>query len=492
MKVLMVASEAVPFAKTGGLADVAGVLPKFLKKAGHDVRVVMPLYGSIDQEKYGIHPIPGAMGVWMGAIGELWCEVKESTLPGSDVPIYFIGFDQYYARPQLYNEPSGEGFLDNDNRFVFLSRAALQLCKKLHFSPDIVHCNDWHTAAVPIFLNTAYANDDVLRDTASLLTIHNMEYQGRYYSGLMNVLDIGWQHFTHLELEWQTQVNLLKGGLYHATLFNAVSHGYAGEIQTPQFGHGLEGVVRDRIDALRGVLNGIDYDEWNPSTDKYIPAHFDIGDMAGKAECKRALQQEMGLEVRDDRPIFGLVARLVDQKGIRLLAEIFEPLMQLDLQIALLGSGEAWAHDFFNVMAARYPGKFGCYLGYSNPLAHRIEAGADFFLMPSVFEPCGLNQLYSLRYGTLPIVHAVGGLNDTVDNFDEYNHTGTGFKYYDQNASAFYNTIGWALSTWYNRPDDIAMLRNNAMAKRFSWEQSTQDYLDIYKEAVYRKTGKSI
>ena len=492
MKILMVASEAVPFAKTGGLADVAGVLPKFLKKAGHDVRVVMPLYGSIDQQKFGIHPIPGAMGVWMGAIGELWCEVKESTLPNSDVPIYFIGFDQYYGRPQLYNEPNGDGFLDNDNRFVFLSRAALQLCKKLHFSPDIVHCNDWHTAAVPIFLNTAYAGDDVLRDTASLLTIHNMEYQGRYYSGLMDVLDIGWQHFNHLELEWQTQVNLLKGGLYHATLFNAVSHGYAAEIQTPQFGHGLEGVVRDRIDALRGVLNGIDYEEWNPATDKYIPAHFDIGDMAGKSECKRALQEEMGLEVREDRPIFGLVARLVDQKGIRLLAEIFEGLMQLDLQIALLGSGESWAHDFFNVMAARYPGKFGCYLGYSNPLAHRIEAGADFFLMPSVFEPCGLNQLYSLRYGTLPIVHAVGGLNDTVENFDEYNHTGTGFKYYDQNGGAFYNTIGWALSTWYNRPDDIHMLRNNAMSKRFSWEQSTQDYLDIYKEAIYRKTGKSL
>ena len=228
------------------------------------------------------------------------------------------------------------------------------------------------------------------------------------------------------------------------------------------------------------------------STDKYIPAHFDIGDMAGKAECKRALQEEMGLEVREDRPVFGLVARLVDQKGIRLLAEIFESLMQLDLQIALLGSGEAWAHDFFNTMAARYPGKFGCYLGYSNPLAHRIEAGADFFLMPSVFEPCGLNQLYSLRYGTLPIVHAVGGLNDTVENFDEYNHTGTGFKYYDQNAGAFYNTIGWALSTWYNRPDDIAMLRNNAMSRRFSWEQSTQDYLDIYREAIYRKTGKSL
>ena len=492
MKILMVASEAVPFAKTGGLADVAGVLPKFLKMAGHDVRVVIPLYGCISEHKYDLRPVPGAMGVWMGVIGELWCEVLESVLPGSDVPIYFLRYDQYFGRPQLYNEANGDGFLDNDNRFVFLSRAALQLCKKLHFSPDIIHCNDWHTAAVPIFLNTAYKYDDVLGHTASLLTIHNMEYQGRYYPGLMNVLDIGWEHFNYLELEWQNQVNLLKGGIYHANLFNAVSHGYAAEIQTPKFGHGLEGVVRDRIHALRGVLNGMDYTEWNPATDQYLPAHYDIDDMDGKAVCKHQLQEELGLQHDPHKPLFGLVARLVDQKGIRTLAAIFESLMHLDLQIALLGSGESWAHDFFNVMASRYPGKFACYLGYSNPLAHRIEAGSDFFLMPSVFEPCGLNQLYSLRYGTLPIVHAVGGLNDTVENFDEYNHTGTGFKYYDQTPDALYNTIGWALSTWYNRPQDIQIMRRNAMQKRFSWEQATQEYLKIYREAVYLKTGKSL
>ncbi len=491
MKILMVASEAVPFAKTGGLADVAGILPKFLRELGHDVRVVMPLYADIDQWKYHLEPIPGAMGVWMGALGELWCEVRESRLPNSDVPIYFIEYDRFFNRKGLYNEPDGQGFMDNDNRFVFLSRAALQVCKKLHFSPDIVHCNDWQTAAVPIFLNTAYAHDDVLGHSASLLTIHNMEYQGRYYAGLMDVLDIGWEHFTHLELEWQNQCNLLKGGIYHATLFNAVSHGYAEEIMTPKFGHGLEGVVQDRRDALRSVLNGIDYDEWNPSTDKYITAPYDVGDMFGKAVCKHALQEEMHLVPRDDVPLYGLVARLVDQKGIRLLAEIFESLMQLDLQIALLGSGEAWAQDFFNEMAWRYPGKFGCYIGYSNPLAHRIEAGSDFFLMPSVFEPCGLNQLYSLRYGTLPIVHAVGGLNDTIDNFDEYNHTGTGFKYYDHTPGALYDTIGWALNTWYHRPDDIDQMRQRAMEKRFSWQDSAKQYVDIYREAIWKKTGRS-
>ena len=492
MKILMVASEAVPYAKTGGLADVAGVLPKFLRQLGHDVRVVIPLYGSIDRWKYRMDDVPGAMGVWMGVMGELWCGIKESRLPNSDVPVYFIDYERFYARPQLYNEPNGQGFMDNDNRFVFLSRAALQLCKKLDFAPDIVHCNDWHTAAVPIFLNTVYRDDPFFSHTASLLTIHNMEYQGRYYSGLMDVLDIGWEHFNHLELEWQGQVNLLKGGIYHSTLFNAVSHGYAAEILTPQFGHGLEGVVQDRRDALRGVLNGIDYEEWNPAHDVYITAPYDKEQMAGKAVCKHALQEEMHLVPRSDVPLFGLVARLVDQKGIRLLAEVFESLMALDLQIALLGSGESWAHDFFNAMAAKYPGKFACYLGYSNPLAHRIEAGSDFFLMPSVFEPCGLNQLYSLRYGSLPIVHAVGGLNDTVENFDEYNHTGTGFKYNDQTPGAFYDTIGWALSTWYHRPDDIAGLRWRAMSQVFSWQGSASQYVDIYREAIWRRTGQSV
>ncbi|MFA5624338.1 MAG: glycogen synthase [Bradymonadales bacterium] len=483
MRVLMVASEAVPFAKTGGLADVAGILPKFLAQLGDDVRIVMPLYGVIDRERYGLKPIPGAMGVPMGVLGEHWCEVYESTLPNTKVPVYFIAHERYFGRKSLYNEANGEGFMDNDNRFVFLSRAALQLCKKLDFSPDIVHANDWHTAAVPIFLNTVYRHDSHLGGAASLLTIHNMEYQGRYYAGLMDVLGIGWEYYNHLGLEWNDKVNLLKGGIYHSTLFNAVSPGYAEEIKTERFGHGLEGVVRDKSWALRGVLNGMDYEEWNPADDEHIAAPYDVGDMDGKAECKRALQEELGLVQRSDVPLYGLVARLVDQKGIRLLAEVFEALMGLDLQIALLGSGESWAHDFFDAMARRYPGKFGLYLGYSNPLAHRIEAGSDFFLMPSVFEPCGLNQLFSLRYGSIPIVHAVGGLNDTVENFDAYHRKGTGFKYYDQTPSALYNTIGWSLYTYYNEADQIDELRERGMKKRFSWEDSARKYRELYEEA---------
>ncbi len=491
MNILMVASEAVPFAKTGGLADVAGVLPKFLKNAGHDVRVVIPCYGRIDREKYGLKPLPGAMGVPMGALGELWCEVFESTLPQSDVPVYFIAYDAFFARQGLYNWSNGEGFIDNDRRFVFFSKASLVLCKKIGFSPDIVHANDWHTAIVPVFLNTTFAHDPIFEHTASLLTIHNMEYQGRYYAGLMDILDIGWEHFNHLELEWNNAVNLLKGGIYHATLFNAVSHGYAEEIKTPQFGHSLDGVVRDRQEALRGVLNGIDYEVWNPRHDPLIAANYDDDDMSGKAVCKRALQARMGLPEREDLPVFGIVCRLVDQKGTRLLAEVFEHLMALDLQVVMLGSGEAWAHAFFSEMHQKYASKFGCVLGYDEALAHQIEAGSDFFLMPSVFEPCGLNQLYSLRYGAIPIVHAVGGLNDTVENFDEYWMCGTGFKYYDQTASAFYDTIGWALSTWYHRPDCIAQLRHDGMQRYFSWASSADQYIQLYREAILRKTGRS-
>lgn len=487
MKILMVAAEAVPFAKTGGLADVAGVLPKFLAQRGHDVRVVMPRYWQVPTDK--LTHVAGGLGVPMGIIGELWAGVYEGRLPGSDVPIYFLDFEQYFGRAGLYNDERGQGFLDNDNRFVFLARGALQLAKKLHFAPDIVHCNDWHTAAAPIFINTHYKWDPVIGPAASILTIHNMQYQGRFYSGLMKVLGLGWEHFTHLELEFEDEVNLLKGGMYHATLLNAVSPGYAREIQTPAFGHGLEGVAVDRSADLYGILNGCDYGEWNPEVDPLIPATYSDKDLSGKAICKAELQKRLGLPVRPDVPVFGWVSRLVHQKGPDILAAALDAILDLDVQIALLGSGEAWAHAHFPSVAARRP-NFGCHIGYSNELAHLIEAGSDFFLMPSRFEPCGLNQLYSLRYGTLPIVHAVGGLDDTVDNFDEDTLEGTGFKFWDLTPAALYNTIGWATHTYYNRPEAMKALIQRAMSQRFSWEDSAAEYEDLYRRAVARKRGQ--
>ena len=484
LKVLLLSSEAVPFAKSGGLADVCGILPKFLHRMGIDVRLVMPRYHGIDPAGNGLQPVGGPLGVPMGIIGEQWCAVLEGRLPGSTVPVYFIDHYDYFGRDSLYNDDQGRGFLDNDNRFVFFSRAALQLCRMLAWEPDVCHANDWQTAAATLFLNTHYAHDPLFRDTAGVLTIHNMQHQGTFYPGLMEVLGVGREHFTASELEWRGQVNLLKGGIYHSQQFSTVSRGYAREIQTSECGWGLEDCVREKSWALHGILNGMDYEEWNPASDRLIPANYDADDLGGKAICKAALQSRFGLPVNPDVPLIGLVGRLVEQKGVDLIAEALPMILALDVQVVLLGNGEPWTHFYFGDMKLAHPGKFNCHIGYCNELAHLIEAGADFFLMPSRFEPCGLNQMYSLRYGTIPIVRATGGLDDTVENFEEAGSTGTGFKFWAATARALFDTVGWALYTWYNRPDAIAALRRSGMAKRFTWEQAAQQYVDMYREAL--------
>lgn len=487
LKILMAASEAVPFAKEGGLADVVGALPRALAARGHDVRVVMPRYYKVDRERYGLKLIPGVLVVPMGVIGTMYCGVYEGRLPDSDVSVYFLEHEQLYGRGGGLYEVDNEGYLDNDNRFIFLSKAALELCKMLDFRPDVVHAHDWHTAAVPVLLTTLYRADPYVGAAASLLTIHNMQHQGTFYEGAMEVLGVGWEHFTFLGLEMDNQVNLLKGGLYHATLINTVSEGYAREIQTPEYGWGLEGVVRERVADLSGILNGVDYAEWSPEADPLIPANYTSDDLGGKKICKRELQRAMGLPERDDVPLIGMVSRLVKQKGIDVLAEAIPRILELDLQFVMLGAGEPWAHFYFGDIQAAYPDRFRCIIGYDNPLAHRIEAGADFFLMPSAFEPCGLNQMYSLRYGTLPIVRATGGLDDSVENFDERSHAGTGFKFWDLNAGALFDTVGWAVHTWYHRKDAMGALVRNAMARRFTWDESARGYEDLYAKAMIKR-----
>lgn len=488
LKILIVASEAVPYAKTGGLADVAGILPKFLAKRGHDVRVVMPRYYGVDKIKYDLKPVGGPLGVPMGVVGEQWCGVLEGRLPNSNVPVYFIDHEEYFGRDAIYNDESGQGFLDNDNRFVFLSRASMQLCKMLGFSPDIIHANDWQTAAVPLFLNTHYKNDPIFSHTASILTIHNMQYQGQFYEGVMDVLAVGWEHFTFVELEHHDQVNLLKGGIYNATLVNTVSDGYKNEIKTKEYGWELEGAILSRGDAVRGILNGIDYDEWNPATDKYLPANYDEHDLSGKAICKAKLQEQFGLP-QNDVPILGMVSRLVEQKGIDLVMQAIHHIMALDVQMIVLGEGDPIAHEFLKHTASQYPHKFACKIGYDNSLAHRIEAGADFFIMPSRFEPCGLNQMYSLRYGTPPIVRATGGLDDTIENLDEKTGHGTGFKFIDADGWALFNTVGWAVWIYYNRKEMLHGMRVEGMKKRFRWEDSAEGYEALYLEAVKIKNA---
>lgn len=486
LAILFPVSEAAPFAQEGGLGDVAGALPKALKALGHDVRVVLPRYHKIDRDQWGLNLLSGTLVVPMGIIGNLYCGVSEARLPGSDVPVYFLEHEGFFGREGLYGV-EGSGFLDNDNRFTFLSRASLEICKMLNFTPDVIHAHDWHTAAVPVLLTTLYRNDFFVGNAASVLSIHNMQYQGNFYPGLMDVLGIGWEHFTFLGLEMDNQVNLLKGGLYHATKLSTVSEGYAREIQTEAFGHGLDGVVRERSADLVGILNGVDYNEWNPETDHFIPHNYSADDLSGKAVCKQELQKYFGLPERPEVPLFGIVSRLVKQKGVDILAAAIHEILSLDLQVVLLGNGEPWAHFYFGDIAAMYPDRFRCFIGFSNPLAHQIEAGSDFFLMPSAFEPCGLNQMYSLRYGTLPVVRAVGGLNDSVENFNEQTGDGTGFTFHTYTAAALFNTVGWAVHTWYHRKDAVARLIQNAMAKRFTWDQSAARYEKLYYSAVEKR-----
>jgi len=461
-------------------------LSRTLSAWGHDVRVVLPCYDIIDRERHGLRPLV-TMDIPMGVLGRLPCQVLEGSIPGSDAMAYFIRYDPYYARRHLYGY-DGEGFTDNDRRYAMLSRAALELVRALGLTPDIIHVHDWQTAVIPVFLNTLYREDPSITNSASLLTIHNMLHQGVFEKSLMDILEIGWEHFHYRELEFFDRVNLLKGGIYHATLINTVSPTYVGEIQYPEFAYGIDGVLRDRFLDLYGILNGVDYDEWNPEEDPLIAANYSRDDLLGKRLCKRDLQRAIGLPERPDVPLFGLVSRLVKQKGIDILAEASHRILNLDVQIVLLGSGEPWSHSFFEELARSHPMKFACRIGFDNAMAHKIMAGADFFLLPSRFEPCGLTQMYSLCYGTLPIVRATGGLNDTVENFNEATLGGTGFKFYDLTAEALFNTIGWAVHTYYNNGQAMGVLIRRAMEKRFTWEESARKYEGLYRLAMEKTT----
>lgn len=486
LKILIVASEVAPFAKTGGLADVAGALPKALKQMGHDVRVVMPRYYAVDKEYYGLHALDGALGVPMGHGHEAWALVLEGRVPHSEVPVYFIEHEGYFGRSGLYDD-GDDAYKDNPQRFIFLSKAAMQLAKKLEFRPDIVHANDWHTAVVPLLLNTMYAWDSHFERTASVLTIHNLQHQGRFGKEVMDDLGIGWGNFNTYEIEDHDGVNLLKGGIVHANAVTTVSPRYSQEIRGPAFDWGLKDVINGHAHKLHGILNGVDYDEWDPSTDSFIAANYDLDDMSGKALCKEALQKTFNLPVRPEVPIIGFIGRLADQKGIALLAEEIWNLMHIDIQFVLLGTGEGWAEHYFSHVSAVHGEKFACYIGYRNDLAHQIEAGSDLFLMPSLFEPCGLNQIYSLRYGTLPIVRAVGGLDDTIENFDHATNSGTGFKFYDASPQALFSTVIWAVDTWYNNKEAIRAMIRNGMQKRFGWDTSAQIYTDVYYRALSQR-----
>jgi starch synthase len=470
----------VPFAKVGGLGDVVGALPKALALLGHDVRVVIPKYGFIPSADFDHHLVP--LGVPLGS-GEAWCAILEAELPGSNVPIYFLDHSALYDGPYIYQD---DGNLRGLARFSLLSRGALQLCRHLDWAPEVVHVHDWPTAPVPIMLNTCEKSAFFGR-TASVLTIHNLAHQPKFPAAGIDTLGVGWEVFRPDGLEDFGDLNLFKGGCYHSTMLTTVSPQYAQEIKSSPGGNGLDHVMRARGADLVGILNGIDEDLWNPATDRHLPATYSAKDLTGKATCKALLQQQLGLDPRPDVPLLAVVSRLHFQKGIDVIIAALDRILALDAQLVVLGSGDPAFEAALRSRSEAGAGEFYAWIGHHEPLAHRLEAAADFFLMPSRFEPCGLNQLYSQRYGTLPIVRATGGLVDTVEQCDPTNRTGTGFKLYDLSEESLVDTVRWAVEVYREDPALIRTMQLRAMQKESGWSAAAKRYEEVYRWAVSRK-----
>ena len=485
MRILLAASEVAPFAKTGGLADVAGALPKALTKLGHDVRVVLPKYRVVDATKFHLHrilkelPVPVAGRtepaiIWEGAIGS--------------APVYFVQNDPYFDREALYQTKEGD-YPDNAERFAFFSRAVLELPRTLQFAPDIYHCNDWQTGLVPTYLRTTLRGPSGVHDAGVLFTVHNLGYQGLFPPEALVSASLGQELFTPFGVEFYGKVNFLKAGLVYSELINTVSRKYSEEIQTEEFGCGLEGVLRARARDVYGILNGIDYDEWHPTRDAHTVAKFSREDLAGKRACKADLQRAFSLPVRPEVPVLAVISRLTPQKGMDMVAEVLDAILALDAQLVLLGTGDEELHEAFEAAKQRHPSRVGLKLGFDVALSHKIEAGGDMFLMPSLYEPCGLNQMYSLAYGTVPVVRATGGLDDTIQPFDPTTGQGTGFKFDEAAAEALLKTLRGAIAL-FRQPQHWHRLMLNGMACDFSWDRSALEYQALYQQIVERRGGR--
>lgn len=488
MRVLILSSEVAPFAKTGGLADVVGALPPHLKKQGCETFVMMPYYRQVIQGKFDIKPTGKSVTVPIRDRA-ITGEIFEGRI-NSTVPIYFIRQDAYYHREGLYGTPKGDHH-DNCERFVFFARAALAAVKALALKPDVIHCNDWQSALVPVYLKTTHAADPELARIATLLTIHNLAYQGLFWHLDLPLIGLDWTYFTPEYLEFYGKINVLKGGIVLSTLINTVSKKYAEEIQTSDYGCGLEGVLADRKHDLYGVLNGVDYDEWSPEADKFIATKFSPDDLSGKKRCKTDLQQACQLPVTD-APLIGCISRLADQKGFDLIATAIADIMAMNLQMVILGTGEQHYHDLLTRIGQKYPKKISVNIKFDNRLAHQIEAGSDMFLMPSRYEPCGLNQLYSLKYGTIPVVRSTGGLADTItdctpDNLEAGTANGFAFEKYD--ADELLKTIKRAVKT-YSDKHTWRRLMLGGMKQDWSWSRSALEYVKLYEKAVHQHAAR--
>jgi len=481
MRVIMAASEAVPFAKTGGLADVVGALPPALQQQGVEVAVILPKYPSITEAGTAVRRLDWTLTVPVSS-RTVTAGVLATTV-ANGVAIYFIEADPYFARDALYGTASGD-YLDNAERFAFFSRAALALTQRLG-APDILHCHDWQTGLIPVFLRADARRYADLARVRTVLTVHNIGYQGAFWAPDWHLLNLDWAYFSPDWLEFYDYINYLKGGLRTADAITTVSPTYAREIQTPEFGCAMEGVLAGRGGAVTGILNGVDYTEWSPEHDPLIAAPYSVDDLAGKTACKVALQAAVGLPVEPRVPLLGIVSRLVEQKGIDLLTGAATALLRKRVQLVVLGSGEPWRERLLQNLAAMFPARCAVRIGYDNALAHQIEAGCDIFLMPSRYEPCGLNQMYSLRYGTIPVVRATGGLEDSVVDVDPASGRGTGFKFVDATAAALLACIERALAA-YRTPRCWRMIMAQAMRADFSWDRSAEAYIDLYRRLVER------
>ena len=487
LKIAFITPEAVPFAKTGGLADISGVLPGLLSKSGLSVKMFMPMYRQVLENYPNLKRIKSDIKIIIAEktyLADLFYLKEVAT----GLEIYFIANKELFDRPELYvDKKTGKDYKDNLSRFLFFSEAILSGLKELDWAPDIIHANDWQTALVPSFLKSKYKDDPFFSKTASVFTIHNMAYQGQFPGKEFKTIGLDKGYFApEAYFEFWGRVNLMKAAISMADIISTVSPTYASEIQTDEeYGMGLEGTLKKRTRDLYGILNGVDYEIWSPGNDKLITAPYSVKNLSGKKKNKQALIKLAGLPYKKKQPLIGIISRLDSQKGFDLLKEIMEPVLKLDLQLILLGTGSKEYEDYFAKLAKKFPESFKPFLEFDNKLAHLIEAGSDMFLMPSRYEPCGLNQMYSLKYGTVPIVRKTGGLADTIVDFDEKTKTGTGFVFEDYDSEELFKTIKRARNI-FDKKKVWSKLISDGMAQDYSWENSAKKYLKIYQLAQDR------
>jgi starch synthase len=475
MRILYVASEAVPFAKTGGLADVVGSLPKSIKELGHEAVVMIPRYRGIKVKE----PLLSSLTIPLGGVWR-FCSVSESEKP-TEVRFFLLDYPNYFDRENLY-QTSNQDYPDNPERFAFLSLAALEFAKRAPKPPDVIHCNDWQSSLVPVYLKTLYREDPFFRKTKTLLTIHNLAFQGIFSRSVLSRVSLPEELFNPEQMEFYGNVNFLKGGILFADKLSTVSLKYSQEILSPELGSGLEGVLLKRAGDLTGILNGVDYSQWDPASDPWLSTPYSADDLDGKKACKADLLREFQIQDSLERPLIGIVSRLADQKGFDLLYEVADAIVEEGASLVVLGTGEEKYCRFFLELQEKYPLYVGAKITYDEGLAHKIEGGADIFLMPSRFEPCGLNQIYSLRYGTVPVVRATGGLDDTIQDYSQ-SEEANGFKFSTYSPEELLDAVRRALQVYQNRERWKALMRKG-MGQDFSWRRSAERYLDLYQSLL--------